>query len=38
VDSHMAELRRTLEDDAAAPLHLLTVWKVGYRFDRRGPA
>ena len=34
VDSHMAELRRKLEDDAAAPRHLLTVWKVGYRFER----
>ena len=34
VDSHMAELRRKLEDDAAAPRHLITVWKVGYRFER----
>ena len=34
VDSHMAELRRKLEDDAAAPRHLITVWKVGYRFQR----
>lgn len=32
VDSHMAELRRKLEDDPAEPQHLLTVWKVGYRF------
>lgn len=32
VDSHMAELRRKLEDDAAEPRHFLTVWKVGYRF------
>ncbi len=32
VDSHMAELRRKLEDDAAEPGHFLTVWKVGYRF------
>ncbi len=32
VDSHMAELRRKLEDDPADPQHLLTVWKVGYRF------
>ena len=34
VDSHMAELRRKIEDDAAAPRHLITVWKVGYRFQR----
>jgi DNA-binding response OmpR family regulator len=32
VDSHMAELRRKLEADAADPQHFLTVWKVGYRF------
>lgn len=36
VDSHMAELRRKLERDAAEPEHLLTVWKVGYRFVRGG--
>ena len=34
VDSHVAELRRKLEDDAAEPRHILTVWKVGYRFQR----
>lgn len=33
VDSHMAELRRKLEPDAAEPAHFLTVWKVGYRFQ-----
>jgi two-component system alkaline phosphatase synthesis response regulator PhoP len=32
VDSHIAELRRKLEDDAADPKHVVTVWKVGYRF------
>ena len=32
VDSHIAELRRKLESDAANPRHFLTVWKVGYRF------
>jgi two-component system, OmpR family, alkaline phosphatase synthesis response regulator PhoP len=32
VDSHMAELRRKLEEDPAEPRHFLTVWKVGYRF------
>jgi DNA-binding response OmpR family regulator len=30
VDSHIAELRRKL-DDADEPKHILTVWKVGYR-------
>ena len=32
VDSHVAELRRKLEDDPAEPRHIVTVWKVGYRF------
>jgi DNA-binding response OmpR family regulator len=32
VDTHVAELRRKLEDDPAAPRHIVTVWKVGYRF------
>jgi DNA-binding response OmpR family regulator len=31
VDSHIAELRRKL-DDPEQPRHILTVWKVGYRF------
>jgi len=34
VDSHIAELRRKLERDAADPRHIITVWKVGYRFVR----
>jgi two-component system alkaline phosphatase synthesis response regulator PhoP len=33
VDSHIAELRRKLEDDAANPRHIVTVWKVGYRLE-----
>jgi DNA-binding response OmpR family regulator len=33
VDSHIAELRRKLEDDPARPRHIVTVWKVGYRFE-----
>lgn len=33
VDSHIAELRRKLEDDPAEPRHFITVWKVGYRFE-----
>jgi DNA-binding response OmpR family regulator len=31
VDTHVAELRRKLEDDPATPRHILTVWKIGYR-------
>ncbi len=31
IDTHVAELRRKLEDDPAAPRHILTVRKVGYR-------
>ena len=31
VDSHIAELRRKL-DDQDNPKHIITVWKVGYRF------
>ncbi|HEX3157129.1 MAG TPA: response regulator transcription factor [Gemmatimonadaceae bacterium] len=33
VDIHVAELRRKLEDDPAEPVHILTVWKAGYRFE-----
>jgi DNA-binding response OmpR family regulator len=31
VDTHIAELRRKLEDDPGEPKHILTVRKVGYR-------
>lgn len=34
VDSHVAELRRRLEVDPANPRHIVTVFKVGYRFER----
>jgi two-component system, OmpR family, alkaline phosphatase synthesis response regulator PhoP len=34
VDSHIVELRRKLEANPAEPRHLLTVFKVGYRFER----
>lgn len=34
VDTHVAELRRKLEDDLAAPRHVLTVRKTGYRLER----
>ena len=33
VDSHVAELRRKV-DDPDEPRHIITVWKVGYRFER----
>jgi two-component system alkaline phosphatase synthesis response regulator PhoP len=32
VDTHIAELRRKLERDPAAPQHIITVRKSGYRF------
>lgn len=34
VDTHIAELRRKLEDDPSRPRHILTVRKSGYRLDR----
>jgi two-component system alkaline phosphatase synthesis response regulator PhoP len=34
VDSHIAELRRKLEDDPATPRHFVTVWTIGDRFVR----
>jgi DNA-binding response OmpR family regulator len=34
VDTHIAELRRKLEDNPAAPRHILTVRKAGYRLER----
>jgi len=33
VDTHIAELRRKLEEDPATPRHILTVLKTGYRLD-----
>lgn len=33
VDTHVAELRRKLEDNAAEPRHILTVRKTGYRIQ-----
>jgi DNA-binding response OmpR family regulator len=33
VDTHVAELRRKLEDDPANPRHILTVRKAGYRLQ-----
>jgi DNA-binding response OmpR family regulator len=34
IDTHIAELRRKLEADPAAPRHILTVRKVGYRMKK----
>jgi DNA-binding response OmpR family regulator len=34
VDTHIAELRRKLEDDPSAPRHILTVRKAGYRIQK----
>ena len=36
VDTHVAELRRKLEDDPSSPRHILTVRKLGYRIDPGG--
>jgi DNA-binding response OmpR family regulator len=33
VDTHMFELRRKLEADAARPRHIMTVRGIGYRLD-----
>ena len=34
VDTHIAELRRKLEENPRSPRHILTVPKAGYRFQR----
>jgi len=34
IDTHIAELRRKLEDDPSSPRHILTVRKTGYRLQR----
>ena len=33
VDYHVLALRKKVERDAAEPRHLITVHRVGYRFD-----
>ncbi len=33
VDTHIAELRRKIEENPAEPRHIVTVWKVGYRLS-----
>lgn len=35
VDTHVAELRRKLEQDPSTPTHILTARKAGYRFESR---
>jgi DNA-binding response OmpR family regulator len=37
VDNHVASLRAKLEEDAARPIHILTVHGVGYKFVGREP-
>ena len=32
VDTHIAQLRRKLEDEPSEPEHILTVHRAGYRF------
>ena len=32
VNSHINRLRTKIEDNSAHPLHILTVWGVGYKF------
>jgi DNA-binding response OmpR family regulator len=34
VDTHVAELRRKLEENPSTPRHILTVRKTGYRLQR----
>ena len=34
IDTHIAELRRKLEDDPSTPRHILTARKSGYRIER----
>lgn len=34
VDTHVSELRQKLEEDPTDPRHIITVWKVGYRFEK----
>ena len=36
VDTHVAELRRKLEENAAEPRHILTIRKTGYRMQNCG--
>jgi two-component system, OmpR family, response regulator RegX3 len=33
IDNHVVSLRKKIEDDPAAPRHLISVRGLGYRFD-----
>jgi DNA-binding response OmpR family regulator len=33
VDTHIADIRKEIEEDPADPKHLVTVWKTGYRWQ-----
>jgi DNA-binding response OmpR family regulator len=33
VDTHIADIRREIEDDPNNPRYLVTVWKTGYRLQ-----
>ncbi len=33
LDTHVFALRRQIEADPAAPVHIRTVWRIGYRFE-----
>ena len=35
VTVHVRRLREKIEDDPAEPARIVTVWGVGYRYDRR---
>jgi hypothetical protein len=38
VDVHVLNLRKKIEADPSSPVHLLTVYKVGYKPNDRTPA
>ncbi|MEV1069355.1 response regulator transcription factor [Streptomyces sp. NPDC050263] len=38
VDVHVLNLRKKIETDPSSPVHLLTVYKVGYKLNDRTPA
>jgi DNA-binding response OmpR family regulator len=33
LDTHIFELRQLIEPDPSAPVHIRTVWRIGYRFE-----
>ena len=34
VDTHVAKLRKKIEDDPSDPRHIITVYRLGYKFMR----